>query len=104
MVFRIETLPVAERNIQEAYGWKRQRSARGAERWYQGLRRALQTLDNQPLRCAVAPESEPIGEEVRELLYGKRRNIYRILFAIRSDTVTILHVRHSARGFLEQDG
>jgi hypothetical protein len=36
------------------------------------------------------------GEEVRVLLSGKRRGVYRVLFTIRGDTVQVLTVRHSA--------
>jgi hypothetical protein len=31
------------------------------------------------------------------LFYGKRRGVYRILFAIRGDVVHVLTVRHSAQ-------
>jgi hypothetical protein len=37
------------------------------------------------------------------LLYGKRRGVYRVLFAIRSDTVHILTVRHSAQRTLAEE-
>ncbi|MGA3099816.1 MAG: hypothetical protein ABSF25_25460 [Bryobacteraceae bacterium] len=34
---------------------------------------------------------------VRQLLFGRRRHVYRIYFAVFTDVVTILHVRHGAR-------
>jgi plasmid stabilization system protein ParE len=34
---------------------------------------------------------------LRELLYGRRRNVYRILFTIDGQTVNILRVRHAAQ-------
>lgn len=39
-------------------------------------------------------------QEVRQLLYGKGRQTYRILFTIKSDAVSILHIRHAARQHL----
>ena len=49
------------------------------------------------------PDSEVYGEEVRVLLYGKRRGVYRVLFAIRGDTVHVLSVRHSAQRSLADE-
>jgi len=37
---------------------------------------------------------------LRELLYGRRRNVYRILFTIDGQTVNVLRVRHSAQNRL----
>jgi plasmid stabilization system protein ParE len=49
----------------------------------------------------LAPENEWYeGGELRELLYGKRQGVYRILFEVRGDTVYILRVRHGAQELL----
>ena len=40
---------------------------------------------------------ERMRREARELLYGKRRGVYRILFEIRNNVVHVLRVRHSAQ-------
>ncbi|WP_306423218.1 hypothetical protein [Nostoc favosum] len=45
----------------------------------------------------LAPENDALTEEIRQLIYAKSRNKYRILFAIREDTVFVLHVRHSSQ-------
>lgn len=37
------------------------------------------------------------GPEIRQLIYGRRRGQYRVLFAIHEDAVEVLHVRHGAR-------
>ena len=42
-------------------------------------------------------ESHALAEDIRQLLYARRRSRYRILFRIRGDTVEIVHVRHGAR-------
>jgi hypothetical protein len=39
-----------------------------------------------------------VGLELRELLFGKRRGVYRILFVVDGRTVNILHIRHTASG------
>lgn len=51
----------------------------------------------------IAVESEIFPEEVRQLLYGKSKNIYRVLFVIRATTVYVLYVSHSARSLLTAD-
>jgi mRNA-degrading endonuclease RelE of RelBE toxin-antitoxin system len=64
---------------------------------------AIATLQEKPRRCAFAPENDELIEETRQLIYGKSRNKYRILFTIREDTVFVLHVRHSSQAPLTSD-
>ena len=40
---------------------------------------------------------------MRQLLYGKSRNRYRVLFVIREDIVHILFVRHTSQALLTED-
>ncbi len=35
------------------------------------------------------------------MVYGRRRGVFRILFSIEGDTVTLHYVRHSAQGPIE---
>jgi plasmid stabilization system protein ParE len=50
-----------------------------------------------PARCAVVGDDFGNDVVVRQMLYGRRRNRYRIPFTVRDDTVQILRVRHGAR-------
>lgn len=68
-----------------------------------GIRAKLATLSNNPLCCPIDPDSVAYGEEVRVLLHGKKQGQYRILFAVRGDTVHILTVRHAARRSLAEE-
>jgi plasmid stabilization system protein ParE len=74
-------------------------SATRASRWYSGLLQAIESLSQMPKRCPLARENEYFSQEIRQLLYGKGRNSYRILFTILEgqevSTVRILHIRHS---------
>ena len=67
------------------------------------LMRTVATLQEMPLRCALAPENDTFTEEIHQLIYGKSRNKYRILFTLREDTVFILHVRHTSQAPLISD-
>ncbi len=55
-----------------------------------------------PARSSLAFENEYFDEEIRQLLYGKRGRLYRILFTIRDDEVYVLFVRHSAQAPLSE--
>src|SRR3954452_15976239 len=98
MVFRIEIDPAAAADIEEIHDWFVDRSPEWAERWRRGLFKAIQTLKKLPRRCPRVPERESYGGEVRQLLYGKRSSVYRVVFSIEGDLVRILAVIHGARG------
>ncbi|NEO83495.1 MAG: type II toxin-antitoxin system RelE/ParE family toxin [Spirulina sp. SIO3F2] len=96
MIFQVRITQQAEVEIETAYRWLRKwNSADYADRWFRGLMNKLATLQKQPQRCALAIENDVFSEEVRQLLHGKRRSAYRILFVVRTDVVFILHVRSS---------
>jgi plasmid stabilization system protein ParE len=102
MNYRVLILPEAEREADEAYLWMAESAPERAAAWLQGLRAAIATLQTHPRRCPLAPENAFFSEEIRQLLYGRRRHAYRVLFEVRDDeqTVTILHVVHGARDYL----
>src|SRR5687768_12472320 len=93
----------AVREIDEALAWLAERSHAAAVRWHAQLTEAVRSLENNPEWCGLAPESGWYPGEIRQLLHGKRRGVYRILFEVRGNTVYILRVRHSAQALLEPD-
>jgi plasmid stabilization system protein ParE len=103
MKYRVEITSEAESEIREAYLWIRRDSPANAMRWRQGLLQTVRSLSQQPTRCPLAPESHHFKQEIRQLLYGKRGGVYRVLFLIDGNAVYILHVRHAAREFLQPD-
>ncbi|MFM2313600.1 MAG: hypothetical protein RLZZ04_2876 [Cyanobacteriota bacterium] len=103
MTFQVEITPIAEAQIEQAYCWYRERNPEFADRWFRGLMNTIATLQEKPQRCALAVEHEIFPEEVRQLLYGKAKNVYRVLFTIRDDTVYALYVRHNAQAPLTLD-
>lgn len=60
---------------------------------------AIESLENFPFRCPLAPESDRFGAEIRHLIFGK----YRILFIIEDEIVYVLRVRHQAQDMLKPD-
>jgi plasmid stabilization system protein ParE len=94
MTYRVIIQPRAARDIWAAAQWleDQSRSAAKALRLVRGIRAKIETLKANPKRCPVDPDSAAYGEEVRMLLYGKRHGKYRVLYAIRGDTVHVLTV------------
>jgi plasmid stabilization system protein ParE len=103
MAYRFEFAPRALRDANETYEWIAQHSPRQAARWYRRLFEVIEGLATHPRRCPLAPENDAHAEEVRQLLYGRRQNVYRILYVIRGDVIRILAVRHGARQPLRAD-
>lgn len=97
MAYLVDVSRKARAAVRETLDWKREHSPAHADTWYVGLLAALQSLEDYPKRCPLAPENEFVAEEVRQLLYGKRPDVYRILFVIRGVTVSVLAIRHAAQ-------
>jgi plasmid stabilization system protein ParE len=98
MAFRVELSHRAQTDIAAIYDWLRwQQAGSAGEHWFVALREAIGSLSEFPLRCRVAPESRDSPVEVRQLLYGRKPHVYRILFAVDGDLVQVLHVRHARR-------
>jgi len=87
----------AQQDIAECRLWIAERNVEAADRWFYGLLDTIATLEILPGRCPLAPESKFLNHEIRELLYGRRQNKYRILFTITESEVHVVHVRHGSR-------
>ena len=99
MSFHVIIAHKAAREIEEQYHWLAERSEAAANRWRNALLEAINTLEENPDRCPEAPEAE-WHDGLRQLLHGRRRQLHRVLFEIRGQTVVVLRVRHSARDFV----
>jgi plasmid stabilization system protein ParE len=100
MAFRVEISPQAFEDLDIISAYIRQRgSFESAERWFNGIVAALETLCEAPHRRRLAEESQQLHSEVRLLLHGSRNRRYKIYYAIQkeTETVRVLHVRHWAR-------
>ena len=60
-----------------------------------------------PKRCALARENEHFSQEIRQLLYGRGRNTYRIIFTVIENKdsffVRILHIRNAVQKSLYEE-
>lgn len=87
MNYRVILHPRAIDDIAEACEFVARKSPALARRWYDRITAKIEKLAQQPTRCELAPESMHVPIELRQLLYGKRNNKFRILFSIREDEV-----------------
>lgn len=102
MKYRIETSSVAEAEADSAFLRLSQVTSRmEASQWYSGLLQAIESLSQMPRRCSLARENQYFSQEIRQLIYGRGRNAYRVLFTIFEAqdrlTVRILHIRHASQ-------
>lgn len=100
MTYRVIVQPQAERDLELVFHWISDYSHSVADRWLDGIQTAIHGLEHYPQRCPLIPENDAFDVEVRQLLFGKRRSVYRIIFVIRDETVHVITVRHGARDLL----
>jgi plasmid stabilization system protein ParE len=102
MAFRVEITLAAKRDADDILDWLiSQEAGEAGVRWFRGLEQAVASLSEFPKRCALAPENPFVPFETRQLVYGKKRHLYRILFTIENDVVYVLRIRHGRRKQVE---
>lgn len=98
MVFRVKVTPKAHRDLDAILARLiAEHAGETGLRWFRHLQDAVHSLSKLPDRCPLAIENKAFPFEVRQLLYGRKPHVYRILFTITADTVVILHIRHARR-------
>ena len=98
MTFRVRISQQAEQEAEEILDWlQSQHAGETGFRWFLRLEEAIQSLEKFPARCQIAPESARFPFGVRQLLYGNKPHVYRVLFTTDGDVVNILHIRHGRR-------
>ena len=102
MAYKLAITRQADNDADRGYDWLVKSSPSRAAKWYRGLLAAMESLRENPLQHGFAPEREILHVELRQMLYGKRRNVFRILYTVDADTVVILHIRHAAQQLLSE--
>lgn len=99
MAYRVEIARNAEVELEELYLWVVARAPHQGAKWFNGLERAVLSLDQLPKRCPVAPESINSDQPVRVLSYGRKPHVYRVFFTVNdtAEVVRVVHIRHRAR-------
>ena len=99
MAYLVEFTVRAERDLDTLLKQINAVDSVGAAHWFNGLEEAIYTLERLPRRCPVAPESKRAKRPLRHLLYGKKPDVYRVIYEIdeRRQIVTVLTIHHGAR-------
>src|SRR5438093_12442982 len=79
MSYRVIIQPNAEAELDAAYLYRYTRAPQSAARWFAGIVEAINSLAEFPERCPLAPENGHFPEEIRQLLYATRRDVFRIV-------------------------
>ncbi len=98
MAYRVELTLRAQRDLVDIYERISADDSVTAARWFNGLETAIDTLRRFPQRCPIAPESKRFKRRLRHLLYGSKRDVYRVIYEIDEPhkMVRIRAVRHAA--------
>jgi plasmid stabilization system protein ParE len=71
MAYRVELAKNAEAELEELYLWVVERAPSQGAAWFNGLERAILSLEQLPKRCRIAPEGfDP--EPGRAVAWGDR--------------------------------
>lgn len=104
MNYQVHLTDKAQRDVDSVLQWFDDQAAHAAgTRWFAQLMAQVATLESHPERCPLAAEAADLGLEIRELLFGRKRVRYRLLFQIEGRRVLILRVWHGARDSLSQE-
>jgi plasmid stabilization system protein ParE len=100
MKYSVRYSSKARTELREAYAYiAADQSVERAAQWLAGIEGAIDSLADLPLRCALSPESREFGAELRQIVVGG----YRIIFRVANAEVRIMHVRHGRRDRATQD-
>jgi len=93
MAYAVNLTARAVRDLASLYDEINAADSEEARKWYLGLGKQILSLEKLPFRCSVTPENK----NLRHLLYGYRRNTYRVIYRVVGIRVDVLHIRHGAR-------
>ena len=84
-------------DLMRSYKFVQNYAPKTVAKWLDRLQLHVKTLSRSPERCPIARESKRVFLEVRELHFGRRPNVFRILFTIDGATVRVLKIVRAQR-------
>jgi len=98
MAYLVELTRRAGRDLEYLYQRISADNSAVAAGWFNGLEEAIYSLERFPRRCPVAPESKQAKRRLWQLLYGAKRDVYRVIYEIDESrkVVRVLTIRHAA--------
>lgn len=100
MTYQVRVHRLARLDLRDAYEWTHQRAPNTVDRWFDRFREAIGSLESHPERCPLAAENAKVSMEVREMHFGRRPNVFRVIFHIDGNCVRVLRIRRGQRRLL----
>lgn len=101
MAFRVELSEEALRDAERLYEWVTEAAPFRGPLWFDRLLAAIESLQTFPHRCAYATENDQFPFEVRQLLFGRKPNVYRVVFTTQGEVVYVLRIRAPRQNLLK---
>ncbi len=94
MAYLVRLTDRALRDLEYIYEQIHAEAVKTAYTWFNGLTDAAYSLEAYPDRGSHTPENR----KLRQLLYGKKPHVYRIIYQVdhRNKAINVLHIRHGA--------
>jgi toxin ParE1/3/4 len=104
MARSVELHPETAKDIRQITRFISERvSSKSAARWHDRIEAAIGRLANEADQWPQAEDAAELGIDLREMLYGRRPHVYRILFTINGDVVNVYRILHAAQDRLTLD-
>ena len=87
----------ARRDVMQVYQRAAKNAPEAAEKWLDRLQDKIRTLQVNPERCPNAGESSRVDISVLEILFGRRPNVFRVIFTIDGSRVRVLRFLRGQR-------
>jgi plasmid stabilization system protein ParE len=95
--------PLARKDLDDAYFWAAAHAPSTATAWLRRFEAAIQTLEQHPQRCGLAWESRRFRRELREFNFGRKPNVFRVLFVVEAQAVLVVRIRRAAQRRLRRE-
>lgn len=105
MAFEVFFTRRANRDVDEKENWLARLGTQAVTRWRARLFHAVEKLEFDALCYPRIDEADELGLDLREVLFGRRRHVYRVIFLVneKDRVVLIYRIRHSAQDRLTSD-
>ena len=97
MIYRVVLTNRFAKNLQAMGDYIAADNPRRALSWLEEVEAKVLKLDHFPEAHPHARENDNHAVELRQLLFGKGRYKYRVIFTIRDSEVVVLDIRHASR-------
>lgn len=97
MVYRVRLTARARRDADLLYERVTAAAPYRGPLWFERLLMHIRSLSRLPHRSPVARENEDPDNPVRQLLFGKRPHVYRVLYQVVGAEVVVLRTVHGAQ-------